>query len=267
MARRAYGWKRSPVDHRDRCYQPSFRGNFLPVKADVLDLLPPVKNQGQTNTCGPHAAACLIQADEFDAKLVCDEPSVPFIYWNAREKMGNNLADTGVENRAMMQGLHDEGWCPDALMPFAQYSSSQAPEVEAYDSAENRRISDYAAVPQLATAMMQTIASRRPFLFGFTVYQSFESELVEQTGAVPMPRTGEALLGGHDVVIYGYDSLRKVFLFRNSYGESWGDKGNGTIPFAYACHPALAGDFWVVRSLVNPREPAPPKMDRVLEAV
>jgi len=35
----------------------------------------------------------------------------------------------------------------------------------------------------------------------------------------------------HSVVITGYDLNKKVFMFKNSWGESWGQKGYGTIPF------------------------------------
>jgi len=35
------------------------------------------------------------------------------------------------------------------------------------------------------------VAAGYPFVFGFTVYESFESEQVAQTGIVPMPGSGE----------------------------------------------------------------------------
>ena len=41
------------------------------------------------------------------------------------------------------------------------------------------------------------------------------------------------LCTGHAALIIGYNLKRKVFYLKNSWGESWGDKGYGTIPFEY----------------------------------
>ena len=38
-------------------------------------------------------------------------------------------------------------------------------------------------------------------MFGFSVYESFESATVARTGAVPMPRRAEVLIGGHAVLM------------------------------------------------------------------
>jgi hypothetical protein len=48
--------------------------------------------------------------------------------------------------------------------------------------------------------MRGCLAEGYPFVLGFTVYESFESDTVAQTGIVPMPRSGEQVLGGHCVV-------------------------------------------------------------------
>ncbi|MBP9680511.1 MAG: C1 family peptidase [Bacteriovorax sp.] len=39
------------------------------------------------------------------------------------------------------------------------------------------------------------------------------------------------LCGGHAVILTGYDLSKRVFYFKNSWGEEWGDKGYGTVPF------------------------------------
>lgn len=38
---------------------------------------------------------------------------------------------------------------------------------------------------------------------------------------------------GHAVLLTGYDTKKEVFIFKNSWGTSWGNKGYGTISFDY----------------------------------
>ena len=66
--------------------------------------------------------------------------------------------------------------------------------------------------------MKGCLASGYPFVFGFTVYDSFESQQVAKTGVVPMPAAGESVLGGHAVMAVGYDDSQQRFIVRNSWG-------------------------------------------------
>src|SRR5439155_1030356 len=88
----------------------------------------------------------------------------------------------------------------------------------------------YSAPPQDLNQMKGCLASGYPFIFGFTVYQSFESDAVKKTGHAPMPGWGERPVGGHAVMAVGYDETKQWFLVRNSWGAAWGIKGYFTMP-------------------------------------
>jgi C1A family cysteine protease len=93
--------------------------------------------------------------------------------------------------------------------------------------------------------MKGCLAEGFPFVFGFTVYESFE-----QLGApwvVPMPQQGETVVGGHAVLAMGYDDKERVFLVRNSWGPKWGIKGYFYMPYAYLLDDNLSDDLWTVR--------------------
>ena len=100
---------------------------------------------------------------------------------------------------------------------------------------------------QSLTQFQGCLAEGYPFVFGFTVYESFESQWVTETGEVPMPGSGEELLGGHAVLAVGYDDSEQRFLVRNSWGAGWGMRGYFTMPYAYLTDHGLASDFWTVR--------------------
>ena len=63
---------------------------------------------------------------------------------------------------------------------------------------------------------------------------------------VPLPRRGDALIGGHAVAAVGYDDPRQRFIVRNSWGRSWGEGGYCTMPYAYLLDSGLSDDFWTI---------------------
>jgi C1A family cysteine protease len=105
----------------------------------------------------------------------------------------------------------------------------------------------YSRLAQSVVQLKSCLAEGYPFLFGFTVYEGFESDAVEASGVVSMPEPSEAALGGHAVSAVGYDDASQRFLVRNSWSANWGMQGYFTIPYAYLAEPNLAADFWTIR--------------------
>ena len=62
-----------------------------------------------------------------------------------------------------------------------------------------------------------------------------------------MPGRAESLLGGHAMVVVGYDEPQRRFLVRNSWGTSWGRQGYGTMSYDYLLDNGLSDDFWTVK--------------------
>ena len=268
MSKYSYGWQPSPPDIRDVMYSaPANLASevLLPPSVDltrpaVQAPFEPVWNQGPLGSCGPTTAS----ADIVYAALKQDNlPSVPmpsrlFIYYCTRTIMGTVGYDSGVTNRDLMKALARFGWCDESLWPYDISKFTQKPPTECFEQAAERRIEKYMAVPQDLTTMKACLAARDPFIFGFSVYESFESPSTKRTGVVPIPKLGERRIGGHDVMVCGYDSETRRFKFRNSYDVTWGQNGYGWIPFDYATDPRLAGDFWTVRHAhLKPPQPAP----------
>ncbi|VVB58332.1 Papain family cysteine protease [Candidatus Anstonella stagnisolia] len=94
----------------------------------------------------------------------------------------------------------------------------------------------------------ETLSSGLPAMFGFTVYESMNGA---SNGKIPFPSENERVLGGHAVLCVGYDdkmeigSQRGAFLIRNSWGEGWGEKGYGWLPYEYLLQ-GIAQDWWVL---------------------
>ena len=91
------------------------------------------------------------------------------------------------------------------------------------------------------------------FLFGFTVYNSISQAAT--TGRIPFPGAGDRVIGGHAMLVVGYDDNLRItnttsgastigaLIVRNSWGSAWGDHGYGYLPYDYVTQ-RLAVDFW-----------------------
>jgi len=90
------------------------------------------------------------------------------------------------------------------------------------------------------------------FIFGFAVYESFVSNKVAYTGVMPMPSANEEFLGGHAVMLVGFDKSSRRFIVRNSWGANWGLKGYFYMPFSVVENSDLSWDFWAITRVQNP---------------
>lgn len=260
MPRRHYGWAghveaEARHDERDLIYAAS-RHAESPALVDLKSLWKrDVYNQGPLGSCGPNSAASDILA-AYPAGT--PDPSRLFMYYTTRVLMGTTNQDSGVVNRTLFQALHTFGFCDESLWPYVVGDFAKKPSDGAYQQASERKIDLYLRVPQDLEQMKGCLAGGDPFVFGFTVFPGFESAETTRTGIVPMPGRMERSVGGHDVVICGFDVARALFMFRNSWGPEWGDGGYGYIPFDYALNPKWAGDFWTARYKTAPTPPPPP---------
>jgi C1A family cysteine protease len=137
------------------------------------------------------------------------------------------------------------GVCAESIWPYLIARFKQKPDSKAYNDAKSRIIKTYQTMDTLFQ-MKSCLADGHPFSFGFTVYESFMSDKVAKTGIAPMPEPGESPVGGHAVYAIGYDDAKQFVKVRNSWGASWGDKGNFYLPYNYIGNKNLADDMWQV---------------------
>lgn len=243
-----YGWIPDLPDARDHLYAtpPAVLG-ALPPKADMRELCPPVYDQGQLGSCTANAIAGAIEFDRKKQKIGDFVPSRLFIYYNERVIEGTVPIDSGAMIRDGIKSVASEGVCPEPEWPYDIAKFTKRPTAQAYKDAKLDRAVSYQRLVQDINQMKGCLASGYPFVFGFTVYESFESPTVARTGHATMPQPGERAVGGHAVMAVGYDHARQWFFVRNSWGAGWGLKGYFTIPFTYLIQPGLAQDFWTVR--------------------
>jgi C1A family cysteine protease len=244
-----YGWIRDLPDQRDHLYAapPEFLLK-LPPSVDLRPQCPDVYDQGQLGSCTANAIASALEFDQMKEKQAnIFVPSRLFIYYNERAMEGTVKEDSGAQIRDGIKSVAKQGDCPEDLWPYDITKFAVQPPQQCYQQALKFKAVLYQRLSQISNQLKGCLASGYPFVFGFTVYESFESQQVAQTGHAPMPAPTEASIGGHAVVAVGYDDSQNWFIVRNSWGVGWGMKGYFTLPYAYLLDPNLASDFWTIR--------------------
>ncbi|MGD0086719.1 MAG: C1 family peptidase [Verrucomicrobiota bacterium] len=244
-----YGWLPDLPDERDHFYAaPVAATAVLPASADFRPQCPPVYDQGQLGSCTANAIAGAIQFDRLKQQLAqVFVPSRLFIYYNERATEHTVDSDSGAQIRDGIKSVAKLGDCPETEWPYTIARFKTKPSPECYADALRYRVVSYQRLTPVLSQLKGCLASGYPFVFGFTVYESFESPQVARTGHASLPGSSERAIGGHAVVGVGYQDAKQWFIVRNSWGSGWGLKGYFTLPYAYLTDENLASDFWTIR--------------------
>jgi len=249
-----YGWVPDTPDQRDHLYAaPVARMKTLARRIDLRRQCPrTIYDQGQLGSCTGNAIGCAIQFERLKQKRKPDFiPSRLFIYYNERDMEGTIKSDSGAQIRDGIKSVAKLGVCPEPEWPYDIKKFTTRPPKKCFTHALKYKAVSYQRVIQTLNQMKGCLASGYPFVFGFSVYDSFEGDAVAKTGMVPMPAPKEKLLGGHAVLAVGYDDKQQRFLVRNSWGKSWGLGGYFTMPYAYMTDSNLCDDLWTIRVIAS----------------
>ena len=242
-----YGWIPDLPDQRDVAYTIPVRTTPLPATVDMRSLCPPVYNQGDLGSCTANATAGMVQFERMLQQLTPNFiPSRLFIYYGERVLQNTVSTDSGASVRDGIKVTAALGAPPETDWPYDIAKFTDKPPAKAYTDALTDKAVKYNSLAQTLAAMQACLASGHPFIYGFTVYESFESNAVTKTGVVPMPAKDEEVLGGHCVMTVGYDNPSQRFICRNSWGTDWGQVGYFTIPYAYLESKSLSSGFWTI---------------------
>lgn len=268
------GWIPDVPSIRDYTVEHKETSNFLsPVglkKVDAADLtsqvdlrqwFSPIEDQKGLGSCTANAAAGIVEYFENRAFGNYLDASRLFIYKVTRT-LGHWEGDSGAELRTTMGALTLFGAPPEEYWPYtdADPDFDKEPSIFCYAFAGNYKAIKYfrhdpanTSKEDILASVKKALAAGIPSMFGFAVYGSITQ--AAESGKIPFPCAGEKCVGGHAIVAVGYDDnmvienttcgeqIKGALLIRNSWGEDWGDKGYGWLPYKYILEE-LAMDFW-----------------------
>jgi C1A family cysteine protease len=255
-----YGWIKGTPDSRDRKYSAE---RLLPIKTVYLNpdsgyKMPPVWDQGQLGACTAFGWSFAVMFDLLN-KHASDpmesgySPSQIFIYYWERSIEGTIGTDSGAQIRDGAKAINKYGVCNETLMPYVISDFVTPPTDTAATDALNYKALTYTSLDNTNKQLLvDALQQGFPIVFGFTVYESFESDTVNETSVVPYPDINtEQVLGGHCMSIVGFhegEGDDDTFICRNSWGKDWGSHGGYCrMPTRYLTDPSLASDFWILK--------------------
>jgi len=261
------GWVPDLPDHRDLVYSaPMQQLHQLPPS---VDLRPQISfapyDQGRIGSCTGNAIAGAIQFDRIKTGKTPDfTPSRLFIYYNERVMEHSTPADAGAQIRDGIKSVAKLGACNEATWTYddtpadpnthlfpSSAKPAQKPSAAAYHEAEVYRALSYSRVQPSLPQMKGCLADGFPFVLGFTVYNSIWAANGDPVTVLPMPSGADYVVGGHAVLVVGYDDPKQWFIIRNSWGTHVQDHGHFYMPYAYAAGSGLARDFWTIRGMTR----------------
>lgn len=253
MQTRKYGWLPEPADVRDYQYRaPRAVLRKLPDSIFLAPFCPPPRDQLQIGSCSGQSTTAHVDFLAIKNKVPGYKTGSPmFQYYNTRRLQGDVLNDTGGYLRTAIKAAASFGICEETLWPYETEKFAVQPGSPAYENGATRQILTYHRIPTGdVEQMMGCLSDGFPFVFGFPVYDFFQSDRMAETGILHMPRQNERMLGGHAVMACGFNLKQKRFLILNSWGVKWGlpkMPGFFTMPFGYFSE-CLADDIWTIRS-------------------
>jgi C1A family cysteine protease len=239
----------------------------IPSRSDLREWCPPVEDQMDLGSCTANAGVGMIEYFERRAYGKHVDASRLFLYKTTRNLL-KKVGDTGADIRTTMGAMVLFGVPPESYWPYTTKAGmggdgfDREPTAFCYAfSQAYRSIQYYKLDPpecskaQVLSEIKSHLAAGFPSMFGFTVYSTIR--VVSDTGRIPFPGPKESVEGGHAVLAVGYDDDLKIMnpetkaettgalLIRNSWGDGWGEKGYGWLPYDYVLK-GLAVDWWTL---------------------
>ncbi len=215
---------------------------MLHCTVDLRRKLGDVRDQGNRPTCLAFAFTAAHEAGQVPTEDLSEE----FLVWQCHRR-GNNVT-TGLNLGAVIAGLRDDGQPLEVAWPY----SLVQPAIITYEPPDSVRAATIycpAAIHRLplplGDALRANLDAGFPAVLAVRMWESF---MMASRGMIPLPKINlEQSLDSHSVLVvgYGYDNNQLQFLFRNSWGDDWGEGGHGLLPVEYVDAHSIGG--WVVR--------------------
>jgi C1A family cysteine protease len=247
-----FHWQKEPIDTRD--YQYTLSSRLSPDSVDLREYCTKIENQGALGSCTGQAIACAIEClnKRTGKPSKVKDVSRLYIYYYERLLEGTVRYDSGAYIRDGIKATSRWGAPLESYWPYVIRKFANQPSISAQKDGAKRKVTLYEKITTLE-GCIDALANGYTPIVGFLVYSSFMNRAVVNSGMMPYPNVNtETLLGGHAVLLVGYDNATQRFIAKNSWGVGWGDNGYFYMPYQVIDNRDMSDDFWIIKSVNNP---------------
>jgi C1A family cysteine protease len=206
---------------------------ILPTVVDLSYYNSTIYDQGALGSCTANAF-CTAFRMQYKMKHGDDYfPSRLAVYYYERQMEGSINYDVGADVADGQAYVKVNGITSESVWPYIVSKFAMEPiltDAQKLD-ALNYKIKQYYYLSIDLNSIKQALLLAIPVLIGMMVYSNFFS--IKKNGILAMPGKKDYIIGGHELVIVGYDDKKKLFKVANSWGTSFGNSGYIYIPYAY----------------------------------
>lgn len=221
----------------------------LPTRLDWRDnngnYVTPVRDQGNCGSCWAFATAAALESSVlrasgmpgFDLNLseqimVSCSGAGDCEYGGYVNYASDFIRTTGLPLESYYSYLAVDGTCSDAC---SSWRASPPYKISSW--------SYVATTSPSATALKDALYNYGPLVTTFKVYEDF---LRYASGVYSY--TSGAYLGGHAVLLVGYDDPGQYFIVKNSWGTGWGEQGYFRIAYSQVTNLVGFGQYTIAYS-------------------
>jgi hypothetical protein len=236
-------------------YIPPERRAVLPTSHSLLEMLPPLRNQGSRGTCVAHAVTAVREALEIAAGSPPEmNLSEQYVYWWCKAHDGIPKV-SGTYVAVGMRCLNETGAPWEEVWPYVSRETGDQGQGPPPPAATNgdpafRTLRTQEFNRTDITGIKTCLSEGRVVAFSVPVFDSwYASSATSRWGKITLPLPGEPADGGHAMALVGYQDDPGApgggyFLVRNSWQPwSWDgvwQEGYGYISYAYISRHATA---------------------------
>ncbi|WP_374028946.1 C1 family peptidase [Bdellovibrio bacteriovorus] len=222
-------------------------------QVDLRAFQTPAKEQGRRDTCAYFATTALVEGAikaHFGQEYDISEEFEIFRHkvlnpWRPEVEFGNtyDLMKSFADNLIVYPEavLPYQNSSPDFTKPlsaeqmdFYNLKKKSVPVIE-YRSLKFKQLTKMWVNRPWSTLVMAELDQKRPVVITLKVaiphIDDKKGTFTYNDAINTQCDSGQIPCGGHAVLLVGYDDERRLFMFKNSWGPTWGNEGYGYVTF------------------------------------
>jgi hypothetical protein len=232
------GWAKDKYDSRDYLHLP--RLVRVPAAVDLSQLRSSVRQQGNVGSCVGQAIRGIGCAVAISLAAFAEDYSPTWIYNGARFIEGTLAMDWGCYPKDALDWVLGHGLLYERYWPYdpskldmsAPSSERQAQAIQYPDFAYYRCVD---GVDGICSALADSWASIQVGGPGWLVAIGAPWFALwmnpGSSGILSEVNSNDAIAGGHETFLFGYDQGKGLLYGQNSWGTNWGNGGCFAMPF------------------------------------